>query len=435
LAVVDYRHGQALLLNPERPAERRVLGRLPVIRSVALSPDGRWAAGAGNWSRLQVWRLADGQVVFEAPDQNYTAFSPDGRWLVSGGPRDYRCWRAGSWEPNWVLPRDQDSRVESAPLAFTKDGRWLALARSGQTVQLVDPATGRERAGLSTAEPGAVMSLAFHPDGTRLAVAHAGGPVRLWDLDALDGQLTALGLPGPTHAEPRQPPQAARLDLAVMQLPPNDPGQRWRGYWRLRGRFHQQMGKSLEAAEDFTEALGILPADAPPEERADVLRQRALAYRDVQAYDSALIDLRRARELAPSFAPVCHDLARLYVTGPERLRDPDAALAPARKALALDPGQAAFATTLGIVYYRLGWYEQAAATLEDHLPGCRGAAAAGARVFLAMSYHQLHDPAKARACYDQARRWWQEHRQSTLPQVGEVQRFLLEAGALLDQQP
>jgi WD40 repeat protein/anti-sigma factor RsiW len=436
LTVVDYRHEQALRLDPERPAEQLVLGKLPNLCSVALSPDGRWAAaGTVNASRVQVWRLADAQVVWEAPGQSDVAFSPDGQWLVSGGPRDYRCWHAGSWEPTWVLPRDQSGRLESAPLAFAKDGRWLALARSPQTIQLVDPATGRERASLSTPESGAVLSLAFHPDGTRLAVARAGSPVQLWDLYALDAQLAALGLPGPPRVKVQEKPPMPRMDVTVIQPPPGDSGQQWRGYWRLRGQFHQQMGKTIEAIEDFTEALQILPVDAPPEERAELLRQRALAYCGIQAYDSALIDLRQARELAPNFAPACHDLARLYVTGPERLRDPDTALALARKAMALDPGQAAFANTLGIVCYRLGWYEQAAATLESHLRGRQGAAAVIGRLFLAMSYHQLRDPTKARAAYEQAQRWWQEHRPSTLPQVGEVQRFLGEAAAVLGEHP
>jgi hypothetical protein len=34
-------------------------------------------------------------------------FSPDGRLLIAGFQGEYRCWRAGTWQPLWTIERSR----------------------------------------------------------------------------------------------------------------------------------------------------------------------------------------------------------------------------------------------------------------------------------------------------------------------------------------
>jgi WD40 repeat protein len=70
--------------------------------------------------------------------------------------------------------------AEVTSLAFTADGKRLAVAAADGTVLLLDLAGGRELRKFK-ADDRAVLSAAFSPDGTVLATAGADHTVRLWD--------------------------------------------------------------------------------------------------------------------------------------------------------------------------------------------------------------------------------------------------------------
>jgi WD40 repeat protein len=148
------------------------------VRSPVFSPDGRWLA-AGGADAVIVWDLAGGGAPVTLRGHNgqvtRVAFSADGLHLASAGlDGTVRIWdRAGLRAP-LVLQAGGPARA----VAFSPDGRYLAAAGDGP-IQLWD-ATGNGPPRILTGHDGAVGSLAFSPDGQRLASSGADGTVRVW---------------------------------------------------------------------------------------------------------------------------------------------------------------------------------------------------------------------------------------------------------------
>ena len=128
---------------------------------------------------------------------------------------------------------------------------------------------------------------------------------------------------------------------------------------------------------------------------------------------------------------MCNNLAWVYVTGPEKLRDPAKALALAERAVKLSPQQQIFLNTLGVVQYRNGQYAAAVETLEKSLSASKGEFAGFDLFFLAMCHARLGAPAKARDCFDRAVKWWEGKKGLSAQHVAELTAFRAEAAAVL----
>jgi WD40 repeat protein len=166
------------------------------LRTVAISPDGKWiATGAVRRGSPQVtvWNVQRGKRVWELPGHDNAAFSPDGRWLVTSTEKEYRFWDVGSWRRGQRIPRYGEGALRGC-MAFTRDGRLLALTYSNVALKLIDLTTAREVATLEASDPQIVSGLCFSPDGTRLAAATETHVIQLWDLRLIRRQLAAMGL-------------------------------------------------------------------------------------------------------------------------------------------------------------------------------------------------------------------------------------------------
>jgi serine/threonine protein kinase/WD40 repeat protein len=205
IAYLDFANEQTIVIDAKIPAKQVVLKGLPRENYVAVSPNGRWAA-VGNWRAREgarVWDLTTGAQVWQLQPTDSqemscaVAFSPDGQWLVTSEQDKYRFWQVGSWAPGLVIPRDR-LEPNPGPLAFSRDSRTLAIARSALTVQLIDEATGQEIATLSAPDPQPVSSLCFSPDGGLLAAATYSQVIQLWDLRLIRRELEEMNLDGDT---------------------------------------------------------------------------------------------------------------------------------------------------------------------------------------------------------------------------------------------
>ena len=112
--------------------------------AVALSPDGRWLATAGNSgrSKLKVWNVKDGSLLCsletEVGSLSLLKFSPDGMFLASttGGSR-IDLWQLPDGEREWseTLPKN------ISHLAFTSQGcgALVVVCEDGKAVRFPRP--------------------------------------------------------------------------------------------------------------------------------------------------------------------------------------------------------------------------------------------------------------------------------------------------------
>ncbi len=216
-----------------------------------------------------------------------------------------------------------------------------------------------------------------------------------------------------------------------------------------------------EAADDFTKVLDADPLRDPVRyNRAEIdfrlgKFQRAQADLDllIQRYpqdpnlyalraqvhdrlghsERAQADLAEAAKSPEIGAQSYNNLAWRLATGPAAMRNPQQALALARKAVALTPNTAIYLNTLGVAQYRAGQYAEAIATLEKSLAASKGESDGFDLFFLAMARHKLGQTDRAKADYDRAVRWRREHPNPAGPGwTEELNMFQAEAEELLN---
>jgi WD40 repeat protein len=143
------------------------------ITSVAVSPDGMYAASPGN-NGIQIWRVADGAKIISLSHGYWVgnvAFSPDGVYLAIGGASPaVSVWRVSDWSLVYALTNDNN--VSARPVAFSPDSSTLAVS-SGYVIQLRSVTNGMLLHSWTNlfVDPylGGIVALAFSPDGTKLA--------------------------------------------------------------------------------------------------------------------------------------------------------------------------------------------------------------------------------------------------------------------------
>ena len=175
---------------------------------VAFSPDGKYIASAGN-KEFKMWDATTGHETVSIEVPGVSAISPDGRLIacIQDFPRGDIILRDLSSGHEIMTLTGHNRFVRT--IAFSPDGKRLASGSDDLTIKLWDITTGQETLTLN-GHRNWITCLAFSPDGNRLASSSNDGTLRLWDarplaekdasLPASQGNIreNAIALPSPS---------------------------------------------------------------------------------------------------------------------------------------------------------------------------------------------------------------------------------------------
>ncbi|HEV3078243.1 MAG TPA: tetratricopeptide repeat protein, partial [Gemmataceae bacterium] len=383
------------------------------VRTVGISPDGRFVGTAtfGGDGGIKVWEAASGRLVKEFPvgPQGRAVFSPDGKWLAAKGQDKGYILKLGSWEEQVPVQWNWETRA-----AFSPNSRLLAAPMEDGSINLIDPATGTEKARLEDPSQHTASWLGFTPDGTRLIVVSlANQAVHIWELRLIREELDALGL---DWHEPPYPPAPVTQEVERLKVEIignellSDPRKMletelqsyavrlFTNRWDAEAHFHcgrisLALGNAKGGLSELDIALRLEP------DRFSALALRAEEHHKAGRWQQAADDYKHLLEVHPEeyfrYGHVLGDcytylmdcraaldaydrcvraggddpalldsLAWALVNGPKELRDPKRALPLILEAERRSPDVYEYLHTLGVTYYRLGRYQDALTTLE-----------------------------------------------------------------------
>jgi eukaryotic-like serine/threonine-protein kinase len=182
------------------------------------------------------------------------------------------------------------------------------------------------------------------------------------------------------------------------------------------------------------EALTELDILIPKNPKDDALYDlRGIVREALGDHEQARADQEKASSLRSGDAQTLNLNAWIDATGTIDRRDPDRAVALARRAVALAPGLQLYLNTLGVALYRTGQYAESISVLDRSLAAGKGDLAAFDLFFLAMGHHQLGHHQEAHSFYDQAVHWLGANKGLSDSYTNELAAFRAEAESTLDR--
>jgi mono/diheme cytochrome c family protein len=175
------------------------------ITAVAFTPDGTRVEASG-FHELTAWKTADGALdgrLKGLPERVHdVAFSKDGKWLAlaCGDPGLYGLAKLYSIEPG-AEPKFVRDLAEAQDavfaVAFSPDGSRIATGGADRALRVYDTAAGGEPVFQVEDHADWVLDLAFSPDGKLLATASRDKTSKVFDVEKKESLVTF-----PTHAQP-----------------------------------------------------------------------------------------------------------------------------------------------------------------------------------------------------------------------------------------
>jgi WD40 repeat protein/serine/threonine protein kinase len=184
---------QSLLDSLSVIGGRPLVGHQAPIRSVEISPDGRWIVTASQDMTVRLWDLtaanpaANPRVLSGGQGMGAAAVSPDSHWIVTADV-SLRLWDLTAEDPA-ATHRVLDAGEASFPilcLAITPDSRRVVAGDFNTSAVIWDLNDPGARPRLLRGHQKNVECLAVSADSRWLATGSGDSTVRVWDLEADD---------------------------------------------------------------------------------------------------------------------------------------------------------------------------------------------------------------------------------------------------------
>ena len=185
--------------SPDAAAEKLVVGtgNTGVVRSVAISPDGRFAL-SGDSTTLKLWEIASGRELRTfTPDSGIlwsVDFSPDGRFAL-GASDAVEMWEIATGAKvrtfsEKIAPKFVGTSYSSAE--FSADGKYVIASERAEYVHIWNAETGERIHKLKSTPGKKIRAYNIHtarlsPDSRYAASGGNDAEVKLWD--ATSGKL------------------------------------------------------------------------------------------------------------------------------------------------------------------------------------------------------------------------------------------------------
>src|SRR5262245_24705935 len=182
--------------------EPLVLKHQAEVNSVAISRDGILIAAAGEDGIIKVFDSRTGEkaqtiLAYTGPAFSVT-FHPEGRYLASTGLDDKvgkaKVWELATGDKIFECPSGADhNRGTAYGVTFNPAGQRLAVGSDGAVIVWDWEATKQSVLPPLQGHPKKGISVAFSPDGQRLATGGWTGELKIWDARTGDLLLPVFG--------------------------------------------------------------------------------------------------------------------------------------------------------------------------------------------------------------------------------------------------
>jgi WD40 repeat protein len=185
-------HGETNVPPSPFPSVDKFVGHHGPVRSIAISPDGKYLVSGGADMTLRLWDFETGELK-QSEKQNAeivsVAISPDGKEILSCRDKQHQV-------DLWTSQLDSISSIPIDGIilfgTFSPDGKFVLCCHGGGAF-LVDRSSGQSRSyvgGETWCESGA-----FAPNGRRALLNGKGNTFVLWDFDTGQPAVTFSGSP------------------------------------------------------------------------------------------------------------------------------------------------------------------------------------------------------------------------------------------------
>jgi WD40 repeat protein len=158
-------------------------GHPTLVKALAIAPDGRWLASADDDGNVRIWDPHRGRCHATLPvgRVSWLALTAADSLITVGGST-VALWdlaaRAVRARLEAAVARGRPPRITAA--AMSVDGTWLVTGDETGALHTIDVATGTGRAAVNQGGK-EISALAIARDGGRVAAACEDGTLRIWD--------------------------------------------------------------------------------------------------------------------------------------------------------------------------------------------------------------------------------------------------------------